>query len=162
MAFVPLPLPHTPPPHTPPPHTHSTVHTPTTHTSPQSTTLTTNDIVINKLTQILSYLRQGARASGRKGRKRDKGWPGLPSRTPEVTSSNLRHLNFLGEHSLLLPHLQLIVTPLLNKVLSYINPCLVRCRNRSGLNFQPLDMWAKKYYVHDFCTGKYRALTSNY
>lgn len=36
------------------------------------TTLTTNDIVINKLTQILSYLRQGAR-TGKKGRKRDKG-----------------------------------------------------------------------------------------
>ena len=39
---------------------------------PQLTTLTTNDIVINKLTQILSYLRQGAR-SGKKGRKRDRG-----------------------------------------------------------------------------------------
>ena len=40
---------------------------------PQSqTTLTTNDIVINKLTQILSYLRQGARATGKKGKKRDK------------------------------------------------------------------------------------------
>ena len=34
--------------------------------------MTTNDIVINKLTQILSYLRQGARA-GKKGRKRDRG-----------------------------------------------------------------------------------------
>ena len=36
------------------------------------TTLSTNDIVINKLTQILSYLRQGARA-GKKGKKKDKG-----------------------------------------------------------------------------------------
>ncbi|XP_077983588.1 protein Red-like [Glandiceps talaboti] len=36
------------------------------------TTLTTNDIVINKLTQILSYLRQGARTS-KKLKKRDKG-----------------------------------------------------------------------------------------
>ncbi|XP_071509960.1 protein Red-like [Diadema antillarum] len=35
------------------------------------TTLTTNDIVINKLTQILSYLRQGQR--GRKLKKKDKG-----------------------------------------------------------------------------------------
>ena len=39
---------------------------------PQSqTTLTTNDIVINKLTQILSYLRQGQR--GKKLKKKDKG-----------------------------------------------------------------------------------------
>eukprot|EP00731_Ephydatia_muelleri_P030658 Em0022g172a len=37
------------------------------------TTLTTNDIVINKLTQILSYLRQGARAPAKKGKKKDKG-----------------------------------------------------------------------------------------
>ena len=36
------------------------------------TTLSTNDIVINKLTQILSYLRQGARA-GKKGKKKDRG-----------------------------------------------------------------------------------------
>ncbi|XP_057313746.1 protein Red-like [Hydractinia symbiolongicarpus] len=35
------------------------------------TTLTTNDIVINKLTQILSYLRQGVRAS-KKLKKREK------------------------------------------------------------------------------------------
>ncbi len=34
------------------------------------TTLTTNDIVINKLTQILSYLRQGQR--GKKMKKKDK------------------------------------------------------------------------------------------
>ena len=33
--------------------------------------LTTNDIVINKLTQILSYLRTGARA--KKSKKKDKG-----------------------------------------------------------------------------------------
>ena len=33
--------------------------------------MTTNDIVINKLTQILSYLRQGVRAN-KKGRKKDK------------------------------------------------------------------------------------------
>ena len=39
----------------------------------QVATLTTNDIVINKLTQILSYLRQGAR-SGKKGRKRESRW----------------------------------------------------------------------------------------
>uniref|UniRef100_A0A646QG64 Protein Red n=1 Tax=Hemiscolopendra marginata TaxID=943146 RepID=A0A646QG64_9MYRI len=36
------------------------------------TTLTTNDIVINKLTQILSYLRQGARNS-KKMKRKDKG-----------------------------------------------------------------------------------------
>lgn len=36
------------------------------------TTLSTNDIVINKLTQILSYLRQGAR-TGKKGKRKDKG-----------------------------------------------------------------------------------------
>lgn len=36
-----------------------------------STTLTTNDIVINKLTQILSYLRQGLH--NRRGRKKGKG-----------------------------------------------------------------------------------------
>ena len=35
------------------------------------TTLSTNDIVINKLTQILSYLRQGR--SSKKSKKRDKG-----------------------------------------------------------------------------------------
>ncbi|CAB4018724.1 Red, partial [Paramuricea clavata] len=35
------------------------------------TTLTTNDIVINKLTQILSYLRQGMR--GKKMKKKDRG-----------------------------------------------------------------------------------------
>ncbi|XP_065059295.1 protein Red-like [Rhopilema esculentum] len=34
-------------------------------------TVTTNDIVINKLTQILSYLRQGVRAN-KKGKKKDK------------------------------------------------------------------------------------------
>lgn len=45
---------------------------PSLNNAPQVTTLTTNDIVINKLTQILSYLRQGARA-GKKGRKRDRG-----------------------------------------------------------------------------------------
>ncbi|XP_065884938.1 protein Red-like [Dysidea avara] len=36
------------------------------------TTLSTNDIVINKLTQIISYLRQGARHPGKKGKKRGK------------------------------------------------------------------------------------------
>lgn len=35
------------------------------------TTLTTNDIVISKLTQILSYLRQGTR--NKKLKKKDKG-----------------------------------------------------------------------------------------
>ena len=35
------------------------------------TTLSTNDIVINKLTQILSYLRHGVRAS-KKQKKREK------------------------------------------------------------------------------------------
>ena len=35
------------------------------------TTLTTNDIVISKLTQILSYLRQGTRH--KKIKKKDKG-----------------------------------------------------------------------------------------
>lgn len=37
------------------------------------TTLTTNDIVISKLTQILSYLRQGTRH--KKMKKKDKGEP---------------------------------------------------------------------------------------
>ena len=37
-----------------------------------TTTLTTNDIVINKLTQILSYLRQGRRES-KKLKKKEKG-----------------------------------------------------------------------------------------
>ena len=37
-----------------------------------STTLTTNDIVINKLTQILSYLRQGKR--DKKKKLKEKGW----------------------------------------------------------------------------------------
>ncbi len=37
----------------------------------QVTTLSTNDIVINKLTQILSYLRQGVR-SGKKGKTKEK------------------------------------------------------------------------------------------
>ena len=44
----------------------------TLHQLLQSTTLTTNDIVINKLTQILSYLRQGMR-SGKKSKKKEKG-----------------------------------------------------------------------------------------
>lgn len=39
------------------------------------TTLTTNDIVISKLTQILSYLRQGTR--NKKLKKKDKGEPDL-------------------------------------------------------------------------------------
>lgn len=38
--------------------------------APETTTLTTNDIVINKLTQILSYLRQGRRD---KKKKKEKG-----------------------------------------------------------------------------------------
>ncbi|XP_063240527.1 protein Red [Bacillus rossius redtenbacheri] len=37
-------------------------------------TLTTNDIVINKLAQILSYLRQGGR-HGKRGRRKEKGKP---------------------------------------------------------------------------------------
>ena len=37
----------------------------------ESTTLTTNDIVISKLTQILSYLRQGSR-SGRKAKRKER------------------------------------------------------------------------------------------
>ena len=37
-----------------------------------TTTLTTNDIVINKLTQILSYLRQGRR-DAKKLKKKEKG-----------------------------------------------------------------------------------------
>lgn len=39
--------------------------------SQAQTTLTTNDIVISKLTQILSYLRQGTRH--KKMKKKDKG-----------------------------------------------------------------------------------------
>lgn len=41
------------------------------------TTLTTNDIVISKLTQILSYLRQGTR--NKKLKKKDKGRRGKES-----------------------------------------------------------------------------------
>merc|ERR1711874_208557 len=40
----------------------------------QKATLSTNDIVINKLTQILSYLRAGARS---KKKKKDKGGAGM-------------------------------------------------------------------------------------
>lgn len=40
------------------------------------TTLTTNDIVISKLTQILSYLRQGTRH--KKMKKKDKGNAAIP------------------------------------------------------------------------------------
>ena len=61
---------------------------------PQVTTLTTNDIVINKLTQILSYLRQGARM-GKKGRKRDRGLAakGLPKEDllPELPKTEDRY-----------------------------------------------------------------------
>lgn len=42
-------------------------------TEAEMQTLTTNDIVINKLSQILSYLRQGGR--GKKNKKRDKDKP---------------------------------------------------------------------------------------
>ena len=38
-----------------------------------TTTLTTNDIVINKLTQILSYLRQGRRESKKLKKLKEKG-----------------------------------------------------------------------------------------
>ena len=58
------------------------------------TTLTTNDIVINKLTQILSYLRQGARM-GKRGRKRDRGLAakGLPKEDllPELPKTEDRY-----------------------------------------------------------------------
>uniref|UniRef100_A0A3P9N621 IK cytokine n=1 Tax=Poecilia reticulata TaxID=8081 RepID=A0A3P9N621_POERE len=50
------------------------------------TTLTTNDIVISKLTQILSYLRQGTRH--KKMKKKDKGWTHLqPVGCPVLRSS---------------------------------------------------------------------------
>lgn len=46
-------------------------------------TLTTNDIVINKLAQILSYLRQGSRHS-KKGKKTKDGAPRLAARGDEL------------------------------------------------------------------------------
>lgn len=48
--------------------------------SQAQTTLTTNDIVISKLTQILSYLRQGTRH--KKMKKKDKGWTHLQPVSP--------------------------------------------------------------------------------
>lgn len=51
-------------------------------------TLTTNDIVINKLAQILSYLRQGGR--GKKNKKRDKDKPLLKEPEPRERSNNER------------------------------------------------------------------------
>ena len=42
---------------------------PLLHSPRQSATLSTNDIVINKLTQILSYLRQGSH-SGKRGKRK--------------------------------------------------------------------------------------------
>lgn len=48
----------------------SKVDTPALDSTP---TLTTNDIVINKLAQILTYLRQGNRHKGKKGRNKEKG-----------------------------------------------------------------------------------------
>lgn len=55
-------------------------------------TLTTNDIVINKLAQILSYLRQGGR--GKKNKKRDKDKPLIrdpeDERETERSSNNSR------------------------------------------------------------------------
>lgn len=51
-------------------------------------TLTTNDIVINKLAQILSYLRQGGR--GKKNKKRDKDKPLLKEPEPRERSNGER------------------------------------------------------------------------
>lgn len=51
-------------------------------------TLTTNDIVINKLAQILSYLRQGGR--GKKNKRRDKDKPLLQEFDDEVDKSRDR------------------------------------------------------------------------
>lgn len=51
-------------------------------------TLTTNDIVINKLAQILSYLRQGPR--GKKNKKRDKDKPLLKESDRERTERGER------------------------------------------------------------------------
>ncbi len=56
-------------------------------------TLTTNDIVINKLAQILSYLRQGGR--GKKNKRRDKDKPLIkePEREKEPRSDRDRDRN---------------------------------------------------------------------
>lgn len=51
-------------------------------------TLTTNDIVINKLAQILSYLRQGGR--GKKNKKRDKDKPLLKEPEPRDRNNGER------------------------------------------------------------------------
>lgn len=61
---------------------------PVTHADIQ--TLTTNDIVINKLAQILSYLRQGGR--GKKNKRRDKDKPLIkePEREKETRSDRDR------------------------------------------------------------------------
>lgn len=50
-------------------------------------TLNTNDIVINKLSQILSYLRQGGK--GKKNKKRDKDKPLF--KEPELPSASRGH-----------------------------------------------------------------------
>ncbi|XP_064404824.1 protein Red-like [Halichondria panicea] len=62
----------------------------------QATTLTTNDIVINKLTQILSYLRQGSKA-GKKGKKRDKGRFQAPSVPVPVKLGPEANLSIFGD-----------------------------------------------------------------
>lgn len=59
-----------------------------TQASAELNTLNTNDIVVNKLTQIFSYLRQGGK---KKNKKRDKGLfkiPEEPSAKPSATSSS--------------------------------------------------------------------------
>lgn len=58
-------------------------------TSMDTQTLTTNDIVINKLAQILSYLRQGGRGK-KKDKKRDKDKPlfKVPEIKPVASSSS--------------------------------------------------------------------------
>lgn len=59
-----------------------------TQASAELNTLNTNDIVVNKLTQIFSYLRQGGK---KKNKKRDKGFfkiPEEPNAAPSATTSS--------------------------------------------------------------------------
>ncbi|XP_006814703.1 protein Red-like [Saccoglossus kowalevskii] len=61
------------------------------------TTLTTNDIVINKLTQILSYLRQGARTS-KKLKKRDKAGKDKEERREKLTGGEENIFGDIGDY----------------------------------------------------------------
>lgn len=64
-----------------------------------TTTLTTNDIVINKLTQILSYLRQGRR-DARKLKKKEKGkLKGDDDKQPKVTQDEDGIYGDIGDYN---------------------------------------------------------------